>query len=67
MKSIARRPKQIVFWAVSLEIVGPRRRTKAARRKIRKFLSRKLLKEIEKTISQAAEKKLPQDFWIRIS
>jgi DNA invertase Pin-like site-specific DNA recombinase len=67
MKSIARKPKQIVYWAFSVEIVGPRYRAKVARRKIRKILSQKFLRVIEKTIRQTAEKKLPQDFRIRIS
>lgn len=67
MRSAVKKPRQIVYRGLSVEIVGPRYRTKVARRKIRKILSPKFLRKIEKTIKQTAEKKLPQDFRIRIS
>jgi hypothetical protein len=67
MKSTAREPKQIVYWAFNVEIVGPRYRTRFARRKIRKILSRKFLKEIEEACGLAAKKKLPAGFRVRIN
>jgi hypothetical protein len=67
MKCTARKPKQIVYWAFSVEIVGPRYRTKFARRKIRKILSRKFLKVIEGACGLAAKKKLPAGFRARVN
>jgi hypothetical protein len=66
-QTMTKRPRKIVYHAFSVEIVGPRFRTKAARRKIRKILSRKFLKEIEEACGLAAKKKLPAGFRVRIN
>jgi len=62
-----KKPRTIVYHAFQVEIVGPRYRTKVQRRKIRKILSRALLRGIEKASQVAAQKKLPANFGIRIS
>jgi hypothetical protein len=62
-----KRPRTIVYWAFSVDIVGPSRRTKTARRKIRKILSRRLLAEIEQAAKLAAKGKLPTGFRARIT
>ena len=62
-----RKPRTIVYHAFHVEIVGPRYRTKARRRKIRKILSRMLLRKIERASQVAAQKKLPANFGIQIS
>jgi hypothetical protein len=61
------KPRTIVYHAFHVEIVGPRYRTKVQRRKIRKILSRALLRGIEKASQIAAQEKLPANFEIRIS
>ena len=62
-----KKPRTIVYHAFNIEIVGPQYRTKAQRRKIRKILSRALMREIERTAKAAAQNKLPANFRIRIS
>jgi hypothetical protein len=62
-----KKPRTIVFHAFEVEILGPRGRTKAARRKIRKVLSTAVLRGIEKASRVAAQKKLPASFRVQIS
>jgi hypothetical protein len=54
--------QQITYWQFSIDIVGPRYRTKSQRRAIHKVLSRKRLRDIEQAALVATKAKLPPGF-----
>lgn len=62
-----KRQRTITYWEFSIDIVGPRFRTKAQRTAIRKVLSRKKLKGIEQVALQIAKAKLPAGFTATVS
>ena len=57
----------ITYWEFSIDILGPRYRTKVQRRKAHKILSRKRLAEIEQAALLATKAQLPTGFWPVIS
>jgi hypothetical protein len=57
-----KRQRTIVYWEFSIDIVGPRHEKLAERRKARKVLSRKRLREIEAAALTATRGKLPEGF-----
>ena len=57
-----KRHQTITCWEFSIDIVGPRYRTRAQRRAIHKVLSRKRLREIELAGLLATKAKLPVGF-----
>ncbi len=57
---------RITYWEFSIEIIGPRYKTKAEGRRIHRILSRKLLKRIEELARLAAESKLPPGFEAKV-
>ena len=66
-RTTAIRRERIVYWAFNIEIIGPRYETKAEGRRIRRILSRKLLKQIEELARLASESKLPPGFRVKVS
>ena len=62
-----KRKKAITYWEFSVDILGPRYRTKAQRRKAHKVLSRKRLREIEQVALLATKAQLPPGFWPVVS
>jgi hypothetical protein len=57
------KPKRtIVYWEFAIDILGPRYRTKAQRRRAHKILPRKRLKEIEQAALLATKAQLPLGF-----
>jgi len=52
----------ITYWEFAIDILGPRYRTKAQRRKAHKILSRKRLREIEQAALLATKALLPPGF-----
>ncbi len=65
-RTTAKRRKRITYWEFSIEITGPRYRTKAEGRRIHRILSRKLLKQIEELARLAAKSKLPLGFRAKV-
>jgi hypothetical protein len=57
-----KRQQTITYWEFSIDIIGPRFRTKTQRRAIHKVLSRKRLQEIEQAALQETKAKLPPGF-----
>lgn len=57
-----KRQRTIVYWEFTIDILGPQYETLADRRKARKILSRKRLRQIERAALLAAEAKLPAGF-----
>jgi hypothetical protein len=57
-----KRQRTIVYWEFNIDILGPRYEKLADRRKARKVLSRKRLREIERAALQATEANLPPGF-----
>jgi uncharacterized protein YbaA (DUF1428 family) len=57
-----KRRQTITYWEFSIDILGPRYRTKSKRRAIHKVLSRKRLREIEEAALLATKNKLPAGF-----
>jgi hypothetical protein len=56
-------PKRIiVYWEFTIDIRGPRYKSVAKRRKMRKVISRKRLREIELAALLATRTKLPAGF-----
>lgn len=66
-RTTAMRKKRITCWEFSLEITGPRYKTKAEGRRIHRMLSRKLLKEIEEVARLMTKSKLPPGFRVKVS
>jgi hypothetical protein len=62
-----KRQRSIVYWEFTIDIVGPWHEKVAERRKVRKVLSRKRLREIEKAALLAAKAKLPRGFTTLLS
>jgi hypothetical protein len=54
--------RTIVYWEFAIDILGPGLKTIAKRRKMRKLLSRKWLREIEQAALLATKAKLPAGF-----
>lgn len=65
-QATALRKKRITYWEFSVEITGPRYRTKAERRRIHRILSKKLLKQIEDLARLAAKSMLPPGFQAKV-
>ncbi len=59
--------RTIVYWGFAIDIVGPWFESKEQRRAIRKVLSRKRLRTIERAALLAVKAKLPSDFRVTIS
>lgn len=57
-----KRQRTIVYWEFSIDILGPWHEKLAERRKARKVLSRKRLRQIERAALLAAQAKLPPGF-----
>ena len=62
-----KRQQTITYWEFSIDIIGPRFRTKTQRRAIHKVLSRKRLQEIEQAALQETKAKLPPGFTATVS
>ena len=62
-----KRLRTIIYWEFNIDIVGPRFETLTERRKVRKILSRKLLRDIEQTTLLATKTKLPAGFTATLS
>jgi hypothetical protein len=60
-------PHTITYWEFSIDILGPRYRTKSQRRAIHKVLSRKRLRDIEQAALLATKAKLPSGFRAMLS
>lgn len=57
----------ITYWEFSIDIIGPRFRTRTQRRAIHKVLSRKRLREIEQAALRVTKGKLPPRFTATVS
>jgi hypothetical protein len=57
---------RISYWEFTIEIIGPRYKTKAEGRRIHRIVSRKLLKRVEQVARLAAQSKLPPGFDAKI-
>jgi hypothetical protein len=57
-----KRQRIIVYWEFSIDILGPRHEKLAERRKARRVLSRKRLRQIEQAALLATKAKLPAGF-----
>jgi hypothetical protein len=62
-----RRKRIIVYWEFTIDIFGPWRKELSDRRKIRKVLSRKRLRVIERAALLATKTHLPGGFTATIS
>ena len=62
-----KRQQTITYWEFSIDIVGPRYRTKSQRRAIHKVLSRKRLRDLEQAALLATKAKLPAGFRAMLS
>jgi hypothetical protein len=59
--------RTITYWEFSIDIIGPRYRTKSQRRAIHKVLSRRRLRNIEHAALLATKAKLPTGFTATVS
>ena len=59
--------RTIVYWAFNIDILGPRHEKLAERRKARKVLSRKRLRQVERAALIAAKAYLPRGFRAMLS
>jgi len=57
-----KRQQTITYWEFSIDIIGPRFRTRAQRRAIHNVLSRKRLRGIEQAALAVTKAKLPPKF-----
>ncbi len=57
-----KRHRTIVYWEFNIDILGPRHEKLPERRKMRKLLSRKRLRDIEQAALLATKAKLPPGF-----
>jgi hypothetical protein len=57
----------IVYWEFNIDILGPRHEKLAERRKARKVLSRKRLRDIEQAALIATKARLPAGFTATVS
>lgn len=62
-----KRQPTIVYWEFNIDISGPRYERLTERRKARKILSRKLLRDIEQAALLATKAKLPIGFTAAVS
>ena len=62
-----KRQRTIVYWEFNIDILGPRHKKLAERRKARKVLSRKRLRLIEAAALLATKAKLPVGFRAMLS
>ena len=62
-----RRHRIIVYWEFNIDILGPRHENLAERRKARKVLSRKRLRDIGQAALLATKAKLPAGFRAMLS
>ena len=62
-----KRQRIIVYWEFNIDILGPRHQKLAERRKARKVLSRKRLRNIEQAALLATKAKLPPGFKAMLS
>jgi hypothetical protein len=62
-----KRQRTIVYWAFNIDILGPRHEKLTERRKARKVLSRKRLRQIESAALIATQSKLPPGFRAMLS
>ena len=62
-----KRKQTIVYWEFNIDILGPWYETLAERRKARKVLSRKRLRQIEKAALLATKAGLPPGFRATLS
>jgi hypothetical protein len=62
-----KRQRTIVYWEFNIDIVGPRHEKLAERRKARKVLSKKRLREMEEAALIATKAKLPPGFRATLS
>jgi hypothetical protein len=66
-ESQVRRKRIIVYWEFTIDIFGPGYKSISDRRKMRKVLSRKRLREIEQAALLATKAKLPTGFTAKVS
>ena len=59
--------RNIVYWGFAIDILGTQRRTKTERQKVRKLLSRRVIREIEQAALMATRRKLPPGFSATLS
>jgi hypothetical protein len=57
-----KRQRIIVYWEFNIDILGPRHQKLVDRRKARRVLSRRRLREIEQAALLATKAKLPAGF-----
>ena len=57
-----KRQQTITYWEFSIDIIGPKFRTRAQRRAIHNVLSRKRLRGIEQAALAVTKSKLPPNF-----
>jgi hypothetical protein len=62
-----KRQRTIVYWEFNIDILGPRHETLTERRKARKVLSKKRLREVEEAALIATNAKLPPGFRAMLS
>ncbi len=62
-----KRKRIIVYWEFTIDILGPGYKSIAKRRKMRKLLSRKRLRDIEQAALRATKAKLPAGFSATVS
>jgi hypothetical protein len=62
-----KRQRTIVYWAFNIDILGPRHEKLTERRKARKLLSKRRLREIEEAALMATKAKLPPGFRAMLS
>ena len=62
-----KRKRVIVYWEFTIDILGPGSKSVAKRRKMRKVLSRKRLRDIEQAALLATSAKLPAGFTATVS
>jgi len=62
-----KRKRIIVYWEFTIDILGPGYKSVAKRRKVRKVLSRKRLRDIEQAALLATKGKLPDGFTASVS
>ena len=62
-----KRQRIIVYWEFTIDIFGPGHTSVAKRRKMRKVLSRKRLRDIELAALLATKNKLPAGFTATVS
>jgi hypothetical protein len=62
-----KRQQTITYWEFSIDIIGPRFRTRRQRGAIHKVLSRKRLRDIEQAALLTTKAKLPAGFTAKVS